>query len=120
MERAATRADRASEVRALPGGRWVLRAMVRTDLKKTATEARIPGQGIGLRIVDAENGRVLAETARVNMTHDWMPIEATVDAGSHARLVRIEIVRPQSQPSELTMAGTAWVDDVSLTMGAGK
>ena len=109
-----------SQVRVLPGGRWVLRAMVRTDLKDTATEAQIPGQGIGVRIVDAENGHVIAETARVNRIHDWTQIETTVDAGPHARAVRIEIVRPRSAPSEFTMAGTAWVDDVSLTMEAGK
>jgi hypothetical protein len=109
-----------SEMRVLPGGRWVLRAMVRTDLKDTSGEAGVGGQGIGFRVVDAENGRVLAETAMVSVIHDWTPVEATLDAGSHARLVRIEIVRPLSRPSEYTMSGTAWVDDVSITMGAGK
>ncbi len=110
----------ASQLRVLPGGRWVLRAMVRANLKSTTAETRIEGQGIGVRVVDVETGHTLAASPLVNSTGQWVPIETTVDAGSRPRLVRIEIVRPAARPSDYTMAGTAWVDDVSLTAGAGK
>lgn len=100
----------ASEVRALAGGRWILRGFVRTDLHG----AIAPSSGIGLRAVDADTGRVVAETPRLNGSHDWTAIETRIDAGKTPRALRIQVVRPQTPPSELTMTGSAWIDDVTL------
>jgi len=97
-----------SQTRVLASGNWLLRAMIRTDLKGTTG-------GVGLRILDEENGRVLAETGKVGLVHEWTPVEASLNGGLHARPIRIVIARPASVPSETTMTGTAWVDDVTIT-----
>jgi len=51
----------------------------------------------------------------VNVSHDWAPIEAmVVITPPHARLVRIEVIRPAFSDLALRMIGTVWVDDVTL------
>jgi hypothetical protein len=100
----------ASEVRALAGGHWILRGFIRTDLHGAVAQS----SGIGLRAVDLVTGRVVAETPRVNGSHDWTAIEARIDAGSTPRALRIQVLRPATPPSELTMRGSAWIDDVTL------
>lgn len=109
-----------SQTRVLPGGTWKLRAMLKTELKLTAHLSGSPEAGIGLRIVDADTSRVLAETILVNFSQDWTPIETRFDAGPSPRAVRIEMVRPTQPAIELTMAGTAWLDDVTLTAEAAR
>lgn len=104
-----------SQVRVLPGGHWKLQAMVRTELKATAADPHVAASGIGMRVRDEQTGRELAETASVSGAREWTPIAVSVDAGSHARPVRIEILRRAAAPSELAMSGAAWVDDVTLT-----
>jgi hypothetical protein len=99
-----------SEVRALTGGHWILRGFIRTDLHGAVA----PSSGIGLRAVDFETGRVVAETPRLNGSHDWTAIEARVDAGTTPSALRIQVMRPATPPSELTMTGSAWIDDVTL------
>jgi len=110
-----------SQTRALAPGVWSLRAMVRTEFQNS--RATSPGYGndlrtspgIGLRIVDVESGNLLANTPRVNVSHDWAPIEAmVVITPPHARLVRIEVIRPAFSDLALRMIGTVWVDDVTL------
>ena len=71
----------ASESRVLPPGRWIVRAMIRTDLKGTASQAL----GIGLRVQDPVTGRILAETNRIDGKSNWTAVEATLDAGTHAQ-----------------------------------
>lgn len=100
----------ASEVRALGGGHWILRGFIRTDLHGAAAQP----SGIGLRATDADTGRVMAETPRVNGSHDWTAVETRIDAGSTPRALRIQVVRPATPPSEVTMTGTVWIDDVTL------
>lgn len=98
------------ETRTLSGGGWTLRATVRTNLKGTA----LPEHGVGLFVADAESGRLLAVTKRSGGKSDWTWVEAKFEAGNQPRAVRIGVLRPQTPPSELTMTGSAWIDDVTL------
>ena len=102
-----------SQTRAVAPGNWQLRAMLRTDLKGSPA-------GVGLRILDGVSGKVLAETPRVNLTHDWMPVELMLEIRPQARPIRIEIVRPAAGPAELALTGTAWIDDVRLVREPSK
>lgn len=106
----------ASQIRALAGGEWMLRGFVRTDLHGAVAQS----SGIGLRAVDAETGRVVAETPRLNGSHDWTAVEARIDVGNAPRALRIQVVRPPTPPSELTMTGSVWIDDVTLMPEAAR
>jgi hypothetical protein len=114
--------NRVAQTRALPGGAWLLRAMLRAELTNKAggVDGMTSAPGVGLRVVDAEDGKTLGVTSLLNATHDWMPVEARVTVGPRARPVRIEIVRPATPESALTMTGTAWIDNVTLTPGGPK
>lgn len=113
------------QTRALPPGVWRLRAMMRSELKSQDAQAGgSPAPGPALRIVDRDQGRVLGETNRretpgLDASHDWMPVEATAAVGPAATLVQLEIVRPATPDSAFSMAGTVWVDDVTLTAAPG-
>ncbi len=111
-----------SQERPLAPGTWQLRAMLRTDLKNAYVSGSAGGvdpeamAGIGLRAVDAATGKILGSTPRLSVSRDWTPESARFTlTGSHARLVRIEVVRPAKSDLALSMSGSAWVDDVSLT-----
>jgi len=109
------------QTRALGAGVWMLRGVVRTELQGPGfTSGPAATSGIGLRLVEAGSGRVLAQTPYLNVTRDWTPLEARAVVSPAAQLVRIEVVRPASPESALRMTGTAWLDDVTLVREASK
>jgi len=111
-----------SETRSLPAGspksRWKLRAMLRTEIKASELGGLV--SGVGIRVVDPENGNILGRSAMVKASQEWTRVEVTLDAAPRARPVRIEILHPTTEPTEYSMTGTAWVDDVTLTAEAAR
>ena len=51
----------------------------------------------------------------ISGTTAWTPIEAVVPVPPHTRVVSIRVFRQRSLKFDSFIAGTAWVDDVSLT-----
>jgi hypothetical protein len=75
-------------------------------------------QGIGFRIVDAEEpGRLDVKTPRLSGTHDWTSIETRFIVPQQTRLVEVQVIREPSLKFDNKISGTAWVDDVRLTRG---
>jgi len=92
-------------------GPWRFEAQVRAEQITT-------DQGIGFRIVDAEEpGRLDVKTARLSGTRDWTSIEKRFTVPERTRLVEVQVVREPSLKFDNKISGTAWVDDVRLTRG---
>lgn len=92
----------------LPAGAYRLRARVRTEGITTDS-------GVALRVVDAEAGRVAATTEAVTgSSGGWREVETTFRAGPAGRAVTVEIAREPSLKIDNKIAGTLWVDAVSL------
>jgi tetratricopeptide (TPR) repeat protein len=71
-------------------------------------------EGICLRVADAGSSHPLIETERVTGTSDWRKLERTFVVASPTRLVEIQVVRNSSLRFDSLVAGTAWIDQVSL------
>ena len=91
----------------LEPGRYSLHWFARADGITT-------DEGIRLQIVEADApGRLLAATDSVTGTRDWTKLESTF-ALPRACLVKVEVARRQSGKFDNQIAGTAWVDAVSV------
>jgi O-antigen ligase len=73
-------------------------------------------QGIGFHICDTDgSGKVDVRTEQVIGTNDWKRIEQIVQVPYDVRLLVVRLIRQPSLKFDSDIAGTAWVDDVSLT-----
>ena len=72
-------------------------------------------QGVGFRIYDAERqSRVDQRTKTVSGTCDWKTLEIKISVPRHSRLLQIQLVRQPSSKFDNKLAGTVWIDDISL------
>jgi len=85
----------------LPRGAYRFEAFVRTAGITT-------DEGVGFRVS-------MMETARVTGTTDWKKLEGTLVVDAPVKLVEIQVVRRQSLRFDSLIAGTAWIDQVSLS-----
>ena len=73
-------------------------------------------QGIAFHIFDAESSEHLdVRTEQVTGTTDWKKTEQTIAVSPGTRLLTIQIIRPASWRFDSWIAGTVWIDTVSLT-----
>jgi hypothetical protein len=93
-----------SQTAVLAPGRYRLQAWVRTAGITT-------DQGVGLRVGDAA-------TEMLTGTNDWRRVEKTFSVSGETRLVQVEVVRRPSWKFDNQIAGTVWIDAVSLTREA--
>lgn len=88
-------------------GRYRLRAFVRTDGIST-------DQGVHIRVREDDNPKAIdLSTTDLRGTHDWTAVEGEFEARSGA-LVHVSVERTPSLKFDNRVAGSAWVDDVSL------
>jgi len=93
----------------LPRGAYRFEAFVRTAGITT-------DEGVGFRVLDTRSSnRPMMETARVTGTTDWKKLEGTLVVDAPVKLVEIQVVRRQSLRFDSLIAGTAWIDQVSLS-----
>ena len=72
-------------------------------------------QGVGFRIYDAERpSRVDQRTKTVSGTCYWKTLEIKISVPRHSRLLQIQLVRQPSSKFDNKLAGTVWIDDISL------
>ena len=94
-------------------GRHRFRARVRPDHLTT-------DQGIGFRIFDPKNWRRLnVFTAHVSGTSGWKSVEERFTIPPGTELIEVWIVRRPSFKFDNKIAGTVWIDDVSLAPVGG-
>ena len=84
----------------LPAGMYRLEAFART--KGITTD-----EGVALRVLNAQ-------TEKLTGTADWKPLGATFSVPAPAKIVEIQVVRHSSLRFDSKIAGTVWIDDVSL------
>jgi hypothetical protein len=77
------------------------------------TQGLTTDQGIGFRIFDG-SPLVNVSTEAVVGTTDWKSVEQIVTVRDESRLLTIQLVRQKSLKFDSNIAGTAWIDDVSL------
>jgi hypothetical protein len=76
-------------------------------------------QGLGFQLFDAEDSRRLdVRTEQITGSTDWKMVEQIVRVPPETRLLLLRIVRPPSLKFDSHIAGTAWIDDVSLSSEA--
>lgn len=77
----------------------------------------ITSQGFAFHIFDPESpGRLNITTEKISGTMDWTKIERMIPVPEGTRLVAIQIIRQSSLKFENSrIAGTAWIDTVSLS-----
>ena len=93
----------------LPRGAYRFEAFVRTAGITT-------DEGVGFRVLDTRSSnRPMIETERITGTTDWKKLEGTLVVDAPVKLVEIQVVRRQSLRFDSLIAGTAWIDQVSLT-----
>jgi len=96
------------QIAVVPPGWYRFEAYVRTEDLTT-------DQGIGFRIFDAENPKRLdVRTEQLTGTHEWTRIELKFLAPQEARLLQVQVVRPQSGRIDNQIRGTVWIDSVKL------
>jgi len=101
--------DRISQRAFVKPGRYRFSAFIRAEGVTT-------DQGIGFRISDAESsGHLDVKTEQVTGSTDWRKIEKIVSVPPGTRLLTIQVVRPASWRFDSFIAGTAWIDTVSLS-----
>ena len=101
--------DRTSQRAFVKPGRYRFSAYIRAEGITT-------DQGIAFRIFDAESsGHLDVRTEQVTGTTDWKKVEKIVAVPSGTRLVEVQIIRPSSWRFDSFIAGTAWIDTVSLS-----
>ncbi|MBI4877399.1 MAG: hypothetical protein HY822_22455 [Acidobacteria bacterium] len=88
----------------LPPGTYRLRAMGRSEGLTT-------DQGLVLRVA---GDRLDARTSQLTGSTDWTPLEASFAVSAAANLVAIQVFREPSLKFDNKIAGTAWIDAVSL------
>ena len=89
-------------------GRYRFQARVRTEEITT-------DQGVGFRIFAADRSSGLdVRTEPLLGTSDWKTVEATFSVPPQTKLLEIQAVRRRSHKIDSKIAGTVWIDDVSL------
>ena len=71
------------------------------------TEGISTNEGVGLKAFNVE-------TEKLTGTNDWKRLEATLVISSVTTLAEIQVIRHSSQRFDSKIAGTAWIDGVSL------
>jgi hypothetical protein len=72
-------------------------------------------QGISLRVSDAEApDRLKIETEAMTGTGEWRRLEEKLVVARPTRLMEIQVIRHASLKFDSLIAGTAWIDKVSL------
>jgi O-antigen ligase len=80
------------------------------------TEGITTDQGIAFHIFCPEPGAYLEiKTEQFTGTTDWKKTEKIITLPASAQLVTIQVVRPGSLRFDSHIAGTAWIDTVSLS-----
>lgn len=73
--------------------------------------ARVKGittdEGVALRVLNAQTEKLIGTT-------DWKLLGATFAVSAPAKIVEIQIVRHSSLRFDSKIAGSVWIDDVSL------
>ena len=95
------------------------RAFVKPGAYRFEAQVRASGittdQGVGFRIVDAEDSRWLeVTTERVAGTTDWRKVEKRFTVGKQTGLVEVQVVREPSLKFDNKIGGTVWIDGVKL------
>ena len=96
------------QTRLVAAGRYRFHASVRTAGVTT-------DQGLRVRIVSESAPGVNVETENLRGTMDWTPVEAVFDVPGSGALLRVSLARTTSLKFDGNIAGTAWIDNVSLT-----
>jgi hypothetical protein len=79
------------------------------------TEAVTTDEGVGFRIVDAEDPQRLdITTERLAGTQSWREVEQAFRVPERTRLLKIEISRKPSLKLDNKISGTVWVDAAVL------
>jgi hypothetical protein len=80
------------------------------------TEGITTDKGIGLHIYDRESGaRLDVRTEELTGTHGWTNVERVLTVPKTTRLLAIEVSRQRSMKFDSLIAGTVWIDSVTLT-----
>ena len=86
----------------------MFRASVKTDGLTT-------DQGPYFRIFDAENlGKLDVQTEQILEPADWVAFEKAFVVPPNTYLLEVQIVRKASWKFDSKIAGTLWIDDVSV------
>ncbi len=89
-------------------GRYRFRVHIRTEGITT-------DQGVGFQILAADpSSRLNVETEPLLGTRDWTLLEESFTVPPRTRLLEIRAFRRQSRKFDSKIAGTVWIDDVSL------
>jgi tetratricopeptide (TPR) repeat protein len=64
-------------------------------------------EGVALRVLNVQTQKLIGTT-------DWKPLEATFAVPAPAKMVEIQVVRHSSLRFDSKIAGSVWIDDVSL------
>jgi hypothetical protein len=81
------------------------------------TEDLTTDKGIAFRISDADSSVWLdVRTGQLTGTHDWTSLSTDMTVPKQTGRIRIEIIRDPSEKFDNKIRGTAWVDDVRLTL----
>jgi tetratricopeptide (TPR) repeat protein len=94
----------ATQLAYLPPGRYLLRAAIRTEGITT-------NEGVHLHVT---GNRLDLRSEPLNGTHEWTRVELPFDVPGGTPLVAVSVCRDPSQKFDNKIAGTAWVDDVSV------
>jgi len=98
-----------SQTQPVTPGIYRLRASIRSEGITT-------DQGVRLRALDPEApGRLDAATPAITGSSDWQTVELRIEVRPPTRLVRVELARQPSLKFDNKIAGTVWLDAVSLT-----
>lgn len=88
----------------LPPGRYRLQAMVKTEGVTTREGVALALEGPGVSV---------STESRVG-TSDWAPVACEFDVPADIGLVQLKVVRPRIFRFDNKIAGTAWIDQVSI------
>ena len=92
----------------LKPGRYRFRAHIRT--REVSTD-----EGVHFRVVCDETPKDLdVATEDLRGSNDWTMVERVFDAPPGGGLVRVLLTRKPSLKFDSKIAGTVWIDDVSL------
>ncbi len=72
-------------------------------------------QGVGFRIYDAERpSRLDLRTKTVSGTCGWKTLAIRFAVPRQSRLLQVQLVRQPSTKFDNKLAGSVWIDDISL------
>jgi hypothetical protein len=98
-----------SQTQPVPPGAYKFHALVKSQDLTT-------DQGPRLRVVDPENpARLDVKTPALTGSSDWHAVDLRIQVYAPTRLVRVEVARQPSLKFDNKLAGTLWLDAVSLT-----